>query len=348
MGLLKKASNDTAFAKIGILGFNKSGKTYTAGLIARGIAAKTKTNKIAFFDTEKGSDFLVKPMEQDNIEFFVHKGRAFKDLVTYMRECEKEGVSILIIDSITHIWRDLCDSYQTSQKRRFLEMRDWGVLKKQWSEFTDLYVNSKLHVLMLGRAGDVYETEKDSDTGKNAMIKNGTKMKVEAETGFEPDLLIEMERSWEGDLLSNKAYIVGDRSNTINGKCFDKPTFKHFESFFNYINLGGEHKGVDTKTNSQDIFGNPDYSAAELGRRREIALEKIEEAFTLAGLTGTSVDMKKKKVDTFIAVFGTSSWTAISTMKAVDLEEKVLQLRAYVGLDQPLPKVEDQSEAVIQ
>ncbi len=336
MGLLKKASNDTAFAKIGILGFNGSGKTYTAAEIAIGICGKTKKNKVAFFDTEKGSDFLVKKFEKAGIDLHVHKGRAFKDLISVMKEAEQAEM-ILIIDSITHIWRDLCDSYQTSQKRRFLEMRDWGVLKKQWSEFTDLYINSKLHVLMLGRAGDVYETERNETTGKNEMIKNGVKMKVEGETGFEPDLLIEMERFWENDVLQNKAYIVKDRSNTMNGKSFDKPTFKTFESFFNFINIGGEHKGIDTARNSQDIFSNPDYSQAELSRRREIALENIEEACTLAGVVGASADAKKKKTEIFVKIFGTSSWTAISTMKTTDLEEKVLELKSFLSLDSPLP-----------
>lgn len=345
MGLLKKASNDTAFAKIGILGFNGAGKTFTAMQIAIGICNKTKQKQVAFFDTEKGSDFLVKPMEQAGIELLVHKGRAFKDLINVMKEAESAGIQVLIIDSITHPWRDLCDSYQAQQKRKSLEMRDWGVLKKQWSEFTDLYINSKLHILMLGRAGDVYETEKDEVTGKNTMVKSGTKMRVETETGFEPDLLIEMERVWEDDALVNKAYIVKDRSNTMNGKEIVKPTFKSFESFFNYINLGGEHKGIDTTRNSKDIFDNPDYSAAELQRRRGIALEMIGEAFTLVGLEGRAAEVMKKKTEVLIEIFGTSSWTAISSMRAIDLEDLVLKLRIKLGLEKnPEPPQVDQTE----
>jgi len=346
MLLLKKASNDTAFAKIGILGFNGSGKTYTAMQIAIGLCKKINTKQVAFFDTEKGSDFIVKPMEKEGIDLLVHKGRAFKDLISVMKEAEAGGIKILIIDSITHVWRDLCDSYQTSQKRKFLEMRDWGVLKKQWSEFTDLYVNSKLHVLMLGRAGDVYENEKNENTGKNEIVKNGVKMKVEGETGFEPDLLIEMERFWENDVLLNKAYIVKDRSNTMNGKSFDKPTFKTFESFFNYINIGGEHKGVDVSRNSQDVFGNPDYSAQEMQRRREIALENIGEAFTLTGLEGRAADVMKKKTEVLIKVFGTSSWTAISSMKATELERLVVALRKEIGLDIEIAPPEMKDEQV--
>ena len=344
MGLLKKATNDTAFAKIGIMGFNGAGKTFTAKEIAIGICNKIGAKQVAFFDTEKGSDFLVKPFEAAGIDLLTHKGRAFKDLIAIIKECESGGVPVLIIDSITHVWRDLCDSYQQQQKRRFLEMRDWGVLKKQWSEFTDLYINSKLHILMLGRAGDVYETEKDEVTGKNVMIKNGTKMRVETETGFEPDLLIEMERVWENDVLVNKAYVVKDRSNTMNGKEFTKPTFKSFESFFNYINLGGEHKGIDTTRNSKDIFDNPDYSAAELSRRREIALEKIAEAFVLVGLEGRSADVMKQKTEKLIKVFGTSSWTAISTMRATELERLIVDLRVELGLDKPVPKIEVEGE----
>lgn len=345
MGLLKKAANNTAFAKIGILGFNGAGKTYTAANIALGICQKISADKVAFYDTEKGSDFLVKKFEQSGVELLVHKGRAFVDLISIIKECEQNNIPVLIIDSITHVWRDLCDSYIEKNKRRFMEMRDWGVVKKEWSKFTDAYIGSKVHILMLGRAGDVYE-HVENENGKKEMIKNGVKMKVESETGFEPDLLIEMERVFEDGILKNKAFVVKDRSDTMNGKEFDKPDFASFKSFFDYINIGGSHVGIDTERTSKELFLRPDYSVQELERRRDIALENIKDACVLAGAAGTSQEAKKKQVELFQKVFGTSSWTAISTMKAVDLEERLIVLRGELGLTEKIPQGMDQNETI--
>jgi len=62
ISILKPAQNQTAYLKAGIMGFQGSGKTYTATRIASGLAklSKKEKPKIAFFDTEKGSDFFVK------------------------------------------------------------------------------------------------------------------------------------------------------------------------------------------------------------------------------------------------------------------------------------------------
>jgi len=333
MGLLKPATNGSAYLKCGIMGFNGSGKTFTATDIAIGIAKKMNIKQIAFFDTEKGSDFMIPICKAAGIDLLVHKGRAFIDLIEVMKEAEKAGIP-LIIDSITHTWRDLCDSYQAKAKKKSLTMYDWGILKGQWKQYTDLYINSKCHILMLGRAGYDYETVQNEDTGKNEMIKSGTKMKVEGETGFEPDLLMEMERFFDKDQnLINRCWIVKDRTNTLNGRHFDRPKFKDFEPFFKYLNLGGEHQGINTDRNSENAFDNPDWSYQERTKRKEIALENIQEALLLAGLDGRSAEVAKKRTEIMISVFGTSAKTAIENMTNDELDFGLKALRKALNLD---------------
>lgn len=309
MGLLKTASNNTAYAKLGIMGFAGSGKTFTASKIAIGLAHAEKKKQIAFFDTEKGSDFLVKPLKELGIELLVHKGRAFKDLLAIIKEVEETGIP-LVIDSISHVWRDLCDSYQKKQNRRFLTMQDWNVMKGQWKDFTDTFINSKAHILMLGRAGHEYEMNVGED-GKKEMVKTGTKMKVEGETGFEPDLLLEMDRIDLNDKIVNRCYVLKDRSDTMNGKTIDFPKFESFKTFWESINIGGEHKGVDTVRNSEDLFDDPDWSYEERTKRKEIALEEIKALLIKLNLDGTSNEAKQGRVGLLEFIFGTASWTAI-------------------------------------
>jgi len=338
----------TAYAKIGIFGFAGSGKTRTSFEIALGLAAKSKKKAIAFFDTEKGSDFMIPLANKAGVELFTHKGKSFKDMLQFLKEVQAEGIEVVIIDSISHVWRDLCDSYLKTKGRKYFTMMDWGILKGQWKDYTDAYINTPIHILMLGRAGNEYETNTNDDTGKQEMVKSGTKMKVEGETGFEPDLLIEMERIEQPTGIINRAWIVKDRTDTLNGKSIDNPKFASFKSFFDFLNIGGEHAGIPTQSDTTQIFDRPDWSYEDRKKRKEIAIEGIQEALTLGDMEGRSADATKKRTELLIKHFGGSGKTFIENLKMEDLESGLLALRTDLGLvkpeEFPLPKTNDTEE----
>lgn len=328
MGLLKPAENMTAFAKIGALGFTGSGKTHTASLIAIGLAKLEKAKGVAFFDTEKSSDWVKKTIfDPARVPLVVHRGRAFVDLLAVMKEAE-EAKFPLIIDSISHVWQELMAAHLAKSKRKSMTMYDWGIVKGQWKDFTDLYINSSCHIIMLGRAGYEYEQQLNEGSGKMESVKAGTKMKVEGETGFEPDLLLEMERVDMGERgIINRCFVLKDRSNTINGKTFDMPSFATFKPFFDCINIGGRHFGVDTTRTSQELFDSPDYSYEERQKRRDILVEELQALLIKAGLDGTSTEAKKGRVEKLEGIFGTSAKTAIENMELKTLSRCVAELK---------------------
>lgn len=350
MGLLKKATMGTAYAKIGILGFAGSGKTFTAAKLARGICEVSKNKKIAFFDTEKGSDFLVKPLHDEGYEFFVHKSKSFADLTAIIKEAEADGFCVLIIDSISHVWAEILKSYMKQNNIKVMRPQHWATPKQQWQTgFTEIYINSKLHIIMCGRAANEWGSQENEETGKLEMISTGgMKMKVEGETGYEPDLLIEMEAIKGKDSILNQAFIVKDRSNTLNGKTIDKPDFAKMKSFFDYLSIGGTHEGIDLTRNSEELFDKPDWSPKNMERRREIALEQIQSACILAGISGTSAEAKKKWVLMLQDVFKTTSWREVELMKAQDLEDNLQDLKVYLGQVNPLqePPKADMTEKI--
>ena len=157
MNLLKPASNGTAYLKLGLQGFEGSGKTHLACDFAKELTKLVKGKKVAFFDTEKGSDFHIKRFQDVGLELHVVKSKSFADLLTVIEEAESNGFSFLIIDSITHVWREICTAYKTKKKKDRLSMPDWMVLKDEWSRFTHAYVNSAIHIAMCGRAGYEYD-----------------------------------------------------------------------------------------------------------------------------------------------------------------------------------------------
>lgn len=336
--LLKPAMNQTAYLKLGLLGFEGSGKTYTAVDFAIGMTKLTKGSKVAFFDTEKGSDFHIKRFKEAGIELFVHKGRSFQDLCTIIQESEHGGFSFLIIDSITHVWRELTNSYLKKSGRKNLHMKDWQVLKTEWSRYTDLYVNSKLNIAMLGRAGYEYDMDEDED-GKKEIVKSGTKMKVETETGFEPDLLLEMFRARKSEVEKNKkavgfinrCVVLKDRTDTMNGRFIDRPAFKDFKPIIDFLNLGGEHIGVDLSRSSEGMFEKPDYSYHERQKQVQIALEELQALLIKGQLDGTSADAKKKRVAFLEKIFGTSAKTKIESMRLEELLNGLQRAKAELA-----------------
>lgn len=362
MGLLQPATNQTAYLKLGILGFEGSGKTFTAVDIAIGMTKLTKGSKVAFFDTEKGSDFHVERFKAAGIQFDRIKSRSFADLLKVIREAEEGKYSFLIIDSITHVWRDLTESYLRRKNKTSLHVKDWQFLKTEWGQYTDLYVNSKLHIAMLGRAGHEYDIDED-DEGNQEMKKTGTKMKVEAETGFEPDLLLEMYKERVTTKLAakkkgvtktkterafvNKCFVLKDRTDTLNGKTIEKPTFKHFASVIKFLNLGGDHLGTVPNTNTEDSMKKEDWSWADKQKRREIALELLQEALLLGGLDGRSADVQKKRTELMIKHFTNSSKTFIEGLEPQVIEDKTRLIKIELGLLDPTTEPPELSQEAV-
>jgi hypothetical protein len=317
MSLLQPATVTTAYLKMGILGFQGGGKTKTAGRTAIGLIKYMRElgidyaeKPVAFFDTEIGSDWLIPDFNAAKVPFVVAKKRSFADLLAVVREAE-QSASCLIIDSITHPWRELCESFMKKKQRSFLQMDDWAYLKGDhgWAQFTDLFINSKLHIIMCGRAGYEFSDYKD-DNGKRQIEKTGTKMKTEGETGFEPSLLVLMEQI--EDLRTNKvihrATVQKDRSTLLDGLQIDNPDFKDFLPHIKMLNLGGRHVGVDTSGDSQNILVTEKRDWQPVQRR--ICVDEIQSLLVLH-IPGQAAADKKRKLELIRKHFDDKSWTEI-------------------------------------
>lgn len=353
MSLLKPAENQTAYLKMGMYGFQGSGKTYTASHIAaelaRLTAPKGKTPKVAFFDTEKGSDFMVNFFKKQKIQFDVAKSQSFKDLEIFLKESVDGDYQVAIIDSVSHVWNELMDSYQTKLKRsNGLLFQDWGKVKGAWKkQFADLFINSPIHIIVLARAGYDYNTSED-ESGKMQLEKVGTKMKAEGEFGYESDVLIEMERipnpGKKGGWI-NRAVILKDRTDTMNGKVLDYPTFKDFAPVIKALNIGGEQFGFDTESNSQDMFDSPDRSYAKLTEQRQIAIEELQAELAKHDMAGTSGAAQKARIELLESIYGTSSKTAIENLKPEQIRDGIKQIKERFEVSEV---VEDHEESEVQ
>lgn len=329
MSLFKKSENTQAYLKAGLMGFAGSGKTFTASLMAIGLIELMRergipagNNPAMFIDTETGSDWVKPQFDAHSIELFTAKTRAFADLITAVKEAEESG-SVLIIDSVTHFWRELCDSYAEKRgRKRGLEFQDWAVLKKEWGRYTDLFVNSNAHIIMCGRAGYEYDFF-ENENGKKELEKTGIKMRAEGETGFEPSLLVLMERHM--DMESKESYrtatIVKDRSTLLDGRVFKNPNFEHFRGHVDFLNLGGQQFGVDVERNSKGLFnteGKTDWQKEK--EEKAIVLDEIQ-SLLVKHYPSTSGEHKAQKIKLLEKHFQAKSWMRVETYPLAKLRE---------------------------
>lgn len=347
MKLLKPAVNKMAYAKVGIYGSAGAGKTRTATEIAIGLHKAIGSKKpIAAFDTEPAFSFVLPLFQKAGIELLVaDESRALIDLMQFMDEAEKH-CDIAIIDSITHVWRDAQDSYlnrlNDSRKRygkkplAALEFQHWRPIKAAWAEFTDRFLSSKMHVIVCGRAGTVYEyQDKDDGTGKKELISTGTRMATEKELGYEPSLLFEMVIDRQDGRSENVAIVQKDRSDTINGRELRSPTYKSFAPHFAALNIGGQHFDSMDAKDSQAMFPDANDSGWDMEqRRRTILCEEITELMK-KHYPSQSVEDKQKRVDLLEMHFDTRSWTKVEGMSSDVLRLGLDAMRERLEPKQP-------------
>lgn len=333
MALFTRAEITSAYLKMGLMGFAGSGKTFTATETAIGLVKLMRDigidhgRPMFFLDTETGSDWVKPRIEAAGIELYTAKTRAFADLLTAVAEAERLSC-LLRVDSITHFWKELCETYMKTKKRTRLQFDDWGFLKAEWGKFTDQFVNSGLHIIICGRAGYEYDYFED-EAGKKQLEKTDIKMKAEGEMGYEPSLLVLMER--HTDLESMKAYRTGTvlkyRATVIDGRQFRDPTFDCFMPHIQALNLGGRQLGVDTSRTSATLI--PADVRDNNRVQRKIILDEIESLLVLHHPGHTAAD-KKRKIELLRKHFA-ASWTEIEEVMTL------FDLRAgYESLHQEL------------
>lgn len=342
MSMLKPAENKMAYAKVGLYGTAGSGKTYTAAKIAIGLHKFAKCDKpVGMFDTEPAASYIIPLFKKAGIEFLVYdQSRALKDLMAFMDEAEK-ACSIVIVDSITHVWRDAQESFlakinegrarQNKRPLAALEFQHWRPIKAAWADFTDRFLSSKLHVIVCGRAGNVYEyQDKDDGSGKKELITTGSRMATEKELGYEPSLLVEMVADRDDGKIVNIALVQKDRTDTINGKELPRPDFESFAPHFAALNLGGEHHGSMQERDSKELFtetGDDNWSAEQ--RQRAIWAEEIS-GLMQKHFPSQSAEDKKQRLDLMEKFFGTRSWTKVENTASEKLKAGFEALAAHL------------------
>lgn len=343
--------------KGGLYGFAGGGKTHTATLFALGIRKHFGlTGRVGFFDTETGVEY-VNPMirEATGQPAIGAKSRALSDAIDFIGECVKANVSVAIVDSTTHIWEEVQKSYLASinagRTRRKLdpkmtiEWQDRGPLNDIWQKFTDAYLNSPLHIIICGRAANIWEMT-ENEEGKKELNKAGTKMKTQSDMAYEPSFLAEMARvqSMEDgkQKITRVMTVLKDRFRLLDGQQFENPTFETILPHVRMLTAGASNT-VDTTRKTEIAVSEGDGQIHAERHKQAVYCEELSGLLT-STWPGQSAEEKKLKTDLVFELYGTRSWEAIQRIPSDKLKEGLVKAPEVIAKLMTAPKEEKKAE----
>lgn len=311
MAKFTKAKSEQAFFKMGLYGATGSGKTFTTLLIAEGLAQK-EGKRIAYIDTERGTDFYAMDIPERAIhpkafDFDRLVTRAIMETVEAIEALNPEEYGVVVIDSVTHLWEAAKATYNGKLTTLgSIPIQAWSSIKKPYKRLMSLFLDGKWHALLCGREGIVME--EDEDTGETKVT--GHKMKSEGETPYEPHVLGRMipERDKKGGYII-KVFFEKDRSGILTGKEFEWPNYQTVAPVVGY--LSGEHQGT---VGTLEDAAEKDAAAQERQAERELSeRQTLYEQIRTAIVTSQTIE----------ALAGAWSLTKGKKTKLADLYEQL-------------------------
>ena len=207
---LQKAERKKAWIKVGIQGPSGSGKTFSSLLLAFGLT--DDWTKIAVIDTENQSanlyDFLgpyqVLPLEAPfSPERYIEA----------IRYCVKEGIQVVIIDSISHEWESSGGILDVHSQMAGNSFTNWAKLTPRHTAFVQEILQSPVHIIANMRTKQDYVLV--DKNGKTVPEKVGMKSITREGMEYEFTLAFELDMKHNATATKDRTFLF-----------MDKPEFK--------------------------------------------------------------------------------------------------------------------------
>lgn len=206
---LQNAQRKRVKLRLNIASPSGFGKTYGALLIAYGITGDWQ--KIAIIDTENESASLYTHLGKYQTLPFTPPFTTER-YIKAIKICEDAGMEVIIIDSITHVWKGQGGllEYQNALGGRY---QDWAKATPLYQQWLNAILQSKCHVITTNRKKQGYN-----------MITDGNKTKVE-KAGLEDEIRdgYEYEMTVALEVINDKHMVRASKDRTM--LFADKPEF---------------------------------------------------------------------------------------------------------------------------
>lgn len=332
-GFFAPLRNSHPFVAAGIHGGPGTGKTRLAAKLAIGLWRRIGSTKpVAVVDTEQSARFLVAMLAAAGVPTVVRHTRSLVDWQAAVRRAADGAADIVVTDSLSHVWEDFVAAFVAAREiRGDLSPSDWVALKTIWHrEWALPFTSTPVHQIFTARSADQYVDVVD-ESGKVESIRAGTKIRGEAETAYEPSLLIEVAR----DVVDGAAVFTGrvlkDRTDTIDGAALASPGYVDLAPAIDATLAGAAPAVVVEEASAASLF-----AGAVDSRAVRRFVEDIKGELARRGLSNQG------RAQMLTGVFGTASWARLAGLDPASLEQGLARLRVM-----PLAQTTPPPEAVV-
>jgi nucleoside-triphosphatase THEP1 len=276
-----KAERTQLYLRCAVFGPSGSGKTMTALRMAKGIAEKMGT-PFAVIDTEarsasKYADRI--PFEVDNLG-----QKTIDHYIASMNDAAKAGYKVLIIDSLSHAWRELTEEVdritQASQSKN--SVLSWGKVSPKQKRLVEAILNFPGHIIATMRSKTEWVIG-EGKNGKTAPEKLGLAPEQGKGIEYEFDLLMEMNQA-------HQALVTKDRTGKFQDETIDKPGEDFGVALYDWLMSGVEVKLKTETLPVQQVISKPVKSTASSSKdnpslkdRSNAAIKEIGDIVTASG-----------------------------------------------------------------
>lgn len=147
---LRQSSKKQAKIKMAIQGCAGSGKTYSSLLLAYGL--NRDWSRIAVIDSENNSADLYAHLGNYNV-LSLQNNYSPENYMEAIEICEKAGMEVIIIDSMSQCWDFLLDCHANMQGNSFT---NWGKITPRQTAFIQKLLQSNCHIISTLRTKQDY------------------------------------------------------------------------------------------------------------------------------------------------------------------------------------------------
>ena len=232
---LQTANRKNAKIKMALQGPAGSGKTLGALLIAFGICGDI--SKVAVIDTENHSSELYAHLGNYQV---LHLEPPFlpERYIEAITLCEKSGIEVIIIDSISHEWEGIGGILNTHSNMTGNSYTNWSKLTPRHNAFVQAILQSRTHVIGTIRSKQEYILSEKN--GKQVPEKVGMKGITREGMDYEFTLVFELD-------IKNNLTATKDRTSLFIGKPEMKASPEIGKMILGWCNMGA--KPIDQRIN---------------------------------------------------------------------------------------------------
>ncbi len=225
---LEKASRKKASIKMALQGPSGCGKTFSSLLLSFGLC--NDWAKIAVIDSENHSSELYAHLGNYNVLQLTAPYTPEK-YIQAIETCEKLGMQVIIIDSISHEWEFILEAHASLSGNSFTNWQKIGLRHKA---FIQAILGSRSHIIATIRTKQDYVINERN--GKMVPEKVGLKAVQREGLDYEFTLVFDLN-------IKNNAIATKDRTGLFSEKHENKISIETGKSIYNWCN-----SGVDIKT----------------------------------------------------------------------------------------------------